>query len=265
MFQSETHFHIIYMDVRFPPNYPLEPPDFEFQGRTTLSQDRGFAIVKKLKAIAQGLKNQACLEPCLRVYEQEIMAIIAEEKKAAIGAKYSFRDSNVPYPRISGARFCGRGQLVCFGWSFTVHVPSTGEATRAAKKTPRALSAISGNAAAAGASRLSTTPTLSPMIKVAIPEPPPMPKPPSNLGNGSHKHKMVRIASVPSGLKPKNGSRRVNSESQELDPELHNGRFVPVTTRPHITIYDATQALNFSVDLAMNYKINGPSISQVCL
>ena len=34
----------------------------------------------------------------------------------------SFQDSNVPYPRTSGARFCGTGQLVCFGWSYTVKV-----------------------------------------------------------------------------------------------------------------------------------------------
>ena len=33
-----------------------------------------------------------------------------------------FQDSNVPYPRTSGARFCGTGQLVCFGWSYTVKV-----------------------------------------------------------------------------------------------------------------------------------------------
>merc|ERR1719186_309452 len=31
------------------------------------------------------------------------------------GFRQSFQDSNIPYPRTSGARFCGNGHLVCFG------------------------------------------------------------------------------------------------------------------------------------------------------
>ena len=110
------------------------------------------------------------LEPILQAYEQEVIEIINEEKKEAYCAKKCakyYRDSNVPYPRISGARFCGRGQLVCFGWTFRVMgegLVGGGTLPKAAIKTPRALSAISGNAAAVGSSRPNSVPAL---IKVS--------------------------------------------------------------------------------------------------
>ena len=123
IFQTETHLHVIYLDVTFPSNYPVEPPEFGFLYQTTLKQERGNAIIKRLKNIAIGLKGLTCLQQCLRVYEQELQDIIRFEEKEASNMKgRCYRDSNVPYPRISGARFCGRGQLVCFGWTFSLPV-----------------------------------------------------------------------------------------------------------------------------------------------
>ena len=122
-FQTETHLHVIYLDVTFPSNYPLEPPEFGFLYQTTLKQERGNTIIKRLKNIALGLKGLPCLQQCLKVYEQELQDIIQQEEKEAANMKgRCYRDSNVPYPRISGARFCGRGQLVCFGWTFSLPV-----------------------------------------------------------------------------------------------------------------------------------------------
>ena len=60
----------------------------------------------------------------------------------------------IPFPRTSGGRFCGLGQLVCFGWTYSVQisnvtkssseesVTSNNLASRLAR-TPRALSALS--------------------------------------------------------------------------------------------------------------------------
>ena len=56
IFQTETHLHVIYLDVKFPYNYPMEPPEFGFLYQTTLRQERGNAIIKRLKNIAIGLK-----------------------------------------------------------------------------------------------------------------------------------------------------------------------------------------------------------------
>ena len=48
------------------------------------------------------------LQQTLRSFEQEISDLIREEEIEAQGKKLKhYRgDSNVPYPRISGARFC---------------------------------------------------------------------------------------------------------------------------------------------------------------
>ena len=125
VFQTETHLHVIYLEVNFPINYPHEAPQFAFLAKTTLNQERGYAIIKRLRNIASGLTNKGltCLDQVLRVYEEELKDIILREEKEAMSmkAKY-YRDSNVPYPRISGARFCGSGQLVCFGWTFSLPV-----------------------------------------------------------------------------------------------------------------------------------------------
>ena len=123
IFQTDTLKHLVYLDVRFPESYPSDPPEFEFLHRTTINQERGYAIIKKLRNTALGHSNRAmpCLDACLKVYEQEMETIKKEERRESKKAKY-LRDSNVPFPRISGARFCGRGQLVCFGWTYRAAV-----------------------------------------------------------------------------------------------------------------------------------------------
>ena len=69
----------------------------------------------------------------------------------AIGAKSKqvqvIGNDAVPFPRTSGARFCGVGQLVCFGWSYSVKVEDVSRKDSPVvpprvAKTPRALSAL---------------------------------------------------------------------------------------------------------------------------
>ena len=64
----------------------------------------------------------------------------------------------IPFPRTSGGRFCGFGQLVCFGWAYSVQISNVGKNTSGGSspestdlamlpsrqaRTPRALSALS--------------------------------------------------------------------------------------------------------------------------
>jgi len=81
------------------------------------------------------------LQQTLRSFEQEISDLKREEEIEARGKKLKhYRgDSNVPYPRISGARFCGRGQLVCFGQRYQIFTDKEVGIKEAAIKTPRAL------------------------------------------------------------------------------------------------------------------------------
>lgn len=130
VFQAETHTHVIFLELHFPANYPKAPPEFSFGNRTTLNQERGSAISKRLRNIAQGLtsKGMSCLNQVLKAFQDEISSIIQQEQTNMSSQVMKtmpdyYRDSNVPYPRISGARFCGRGQLVCFGYTFSVPVP----------------------------------------------------------------------------------------------------------------------------------------------
>lgn len=50
----------------------------------------------------------------------------------------SYQDANIPFPRTSGARFCGAGYLVYFTRPMTMH-----RAVSPTEPTPRSLSALS--------------------------------------------------------------------------------------------------------------------------
>ena len=99
-----------------------------------------------------------CLEACFKLFEREVDGIFQKEKEAISmpGTKIQIPKGNdaIPFPRTSGGRFCGLGQLVCFGWTYSVQisnvtkssseesVTSNNLASRLAR-TPRALSALS--------------------------------------------------------------------------------------------------------------------------
>lgn len=264
--QAETHLHLVHLDVRFPTNYPVDPPQFEFLSNTSLKQDQGFAIVKKLRSLAAtfSAKNKTCLEPCLRLFEDEMALIIKDEEKDASGVKNRYyKDSNVPYPRISGARFSGNGQLVCFGWTFTVLVPNTDNdnVPKAAMKTPRALSAISGNAAASGVRRpssnnLSLKKSASAVAAALQQQQQAIKQPRGSLSSGlsnssgGARHKMVRYTSVP--LPSKASPRKANSsESEQPEPSSTFGRMLPLSTKPLITIYNVYKIMPFNLQVRL--------------
>ncbi len=155
--QADTYTQHAILDIRFPKNYPNIPPTFELMTGTTLPQENGWEMIRKLSKLAAAYtsKQKTCLDACLRQFESEMAEykeIEAEirQKQKSLRTKF-YKDSNVPFPRTSGARFCGSGQLVCFGWTFTLRVPTVENETVpiAARKTPRALSSLSQSAKAA--------------------------------------------------------------------------------------------------------------------
>uniref|UniRef100_A0A8C1LX37 WD repeat domain 59 n=1 Tax=Cyprinus carpio TaxID=7962 RepID=A0A8C1LX37_CYPCA len=145
--------------VKFPAQYPNNAaPSFQFVSPTNISSSTKTKIQKILTdtSLQKVKRNQNCLEPCVRqlvsclesdgVMEDSTNPyVLTNPVTPALPAfprvsnTYgSYQDSNIPFPRTSGARFCGTGSLVYFTRPITMHrtVPPT-------EPTPRSLSALS--------------------------------------------------------------------------------------------------------------------------
>lgn len=145
--------------VKFPAQYPNNAaPSFQFVSPTNISSSMKTKIQKILTdtSLQKVKRNQNCLEPCVRqlvsclesdgVMEDSTNPyVLTNPVTPALPAfprvtnTYgSYQDSNIPFPRTSGARFCGTGSLVYFTRPISMHrtVPPT-------EPTPRSLSALS--------------------------------------------------------------------------------------------------------------------------
>ncbi|CAB4061269.1 WDR59 [Lepeophtheirus salmonis] len=129
--------------------YCSSAPLFSFMNPTTLDSEIRTQLLRKLKLTAhqQAAKARFCLEMCLRQFEtaiENIYQIETESLKNQIPSPTDmigvYQDTNIPFPRTSGARFCGMGQLVCFGFSPTIMIPIENK-PKTQTKTPRAMSA----------------------------------------------------------------------------------------------------------------------------
>ncbi|KAJ3593385.1 hypothetical protein NHX12_005720 [Muraenolepis orangiensis] len=145
--------------VKFPAHYPNNAaPTFQFVSPTTIPSAMRTKIQKILTdtSLQKVKRNQNCLEPCVR----QLMSCLESDMEdgpatspyvlsnpvtpalppfpRVINTYGSYQDANIPFPRTSGARFCGTGCLVYFTRPITMHrsVPST-------EPTPRSLSALS--------------------------------------------------------------------------------------------------------------------------
>ncbi|KAF3832168.1 hypothetical protein F7725_025833 [Dissostichus mawsoni] len=110
---------------------PVRPP-------TTIPSAMKTKIQKILTdtSLQKVKRNQNCLEPCVR---QLVSCLESDMAFPRVTNTYgSYQDANIPFPRTSGARFCGTGCLVYFTRPITMHrsVPPT-------EPTPRSLSALS--------------------------------------------------------------------------------------------------------------------------
>ncbi|XP_034236039.1 GATOR complex protein WDR59 isoform X2 [Thrips palmi] len=153
--------HVAVLQISFPPTYPYTtPPTFQFLQGTSLNPASKSKLQKVLKHTAQQRvrKNRTCLDPCLRQLVSSLQQLSLSEDNESKTATFprlqsqpspyldannmyrSFQDANIPFPRTSGAKFCGAGVLVCFGRGPTTkRLPLHSEMW-----TPRSLSALGG-------------------------------------------------------------------------------------------------------------------------
>ena len=164
---AETSKNVLILHVKFPPNYPNQKaPVFSFLNGTTVDNllTRS-SILNKVRVVAKKEinHNRRCLEPCLRQFEASVAVLEAEEQlqlqlnnpQLSTAMFGGFQDHNIPFPRSSGARFCGDGHLVTFGWTRQYNVPVPRDETDGpmddVAKTPRALTAMVGVPLSSGA------------------------------------------------------------------------------------------------------------------
>ncbi|XP_054856690.1 GATOR complex protein WDR59 isoform X2 [Eublepharis macularius] len=153
--------HRVKMLVMFPAQYPNNAaPSFQFVNQTTIPSTMKVKLLKILKdtSMQKVKRNQCCLEPCLRQLVSCLESVVNQEDNNSSNpyalpnsvtpplptfprvsnAYGSYQDSNIPFPRTSGARFCGAGYLVYFTRPMTMH-----RAVSPTEPTPRSLSALS--------------------------------------------------------------------------------------------------------------------------
>ncbi|XP_063468493.1 GATOR2 complex protein WDR59 isoform X6 [Symphalangus syndactylus] len=121
--------HRVKMLVKFPAQYPNNAaPSFQFINPTTITSTMKAKLLKNQEDSASSnpfaLPNS--VTPPLPTF-------------ARVTTAYgSYQDANIPFPRTSGARFCGAGYLVYFTRPMTMH-----RAVSPTEPTPRSLSALS--------------------------------------------------------------------------------------------------------------------------
>ncbi|XP_031805858.1 GATOR complex protein WDR59 isoform X3 [Sarcophilus harrisii] len=153
--------HRVKMLVKFPAQYPNNAaPSFQFINPTTITSTMKAKLLKILKdtSLQKVKRNQSCLEPCVRQLVSCLESFVNQEDStssnpyalpnavtpplptfARVTSAYgSYQDANIPFPRTSGARFCGAGYLVYFTRPMTMH-----RAVSPTEPTPRSLSALS--------------------------------------------------------------------------------------------------------------------------
>ncbi|XP_073515805.1 GATOR2 complex protein WDR59 isoform X2 [Phyllobates terribilis] len=153
--------HRVRMVVMFPVQYPNNAaPTFQFVAPTTITSAMKMKLLKILRdtSLQKVKRNQSCLEPCLRQLVSCLESFENQESSpssnpytlqspvtpplptfARVSNAYgSYQDANIPFPRTSGARFCGPGYLVYFTRPMTIH-----RAISPTEPTPRSLSALS--------------------------------------------------------------------------------------------------------------------------
>ncbi|XP_061127715.1 GATOR2 complex protein WDR59-like isoform X3 [Syngnathus typhle] len=156
-----AHFgaHQVRLLMKFPGQYPNNSaPTFQFLSPTSISAAMKTKIHKVLSDVSlQKVKrNQNCLEPCVRKLVSCLESVVEDSPSSrpfvlsnpvaptlqafprVINTYGSYQDANIPFPRTSGARFCGTGCLVYFTRPISMHrvAPPT-------EPTPRSLSALS--------------------------------------------------------------------------------------------------------------------------
>ncbi|XP_032816499.1 GATOR2 complex protein WDR59 isoform X1 [Petromyzon marinus] len=156
--------HLVKMVVAFPVSYPNNAvPTFKFISPTSIDASTKTRLLKTLKdtSLQKVKRNQNCLEPCLWQLVSSLESIVNQDGGGGssgspnpytltnpvpsplpfhrVSNTYgSYQDSNIPFPRTSGARFCGAGFLVYFMRPMMMN-----RSVSPTEPTPRSLSALS--------------------------------------------------------------------------------------------------------------------------
>ncbi|EEC03569.1 conserved hypothetical protein [Ixodes scapularis] len=168
--------HILGLKLTFPQLYPYNAsPTFQFLKGTTVDSNVKAKLLRVLRMTSEQhvKRNRSCLEPCLRQLvatlescivkvEDNDSGYISERLKLPYAVYGSFQDSSVPFPRTSGARFCGADYLVCF--TRPSHFQKMNAPTEV---TPRSLSAL--GAYLASQHKASRPPSTSSLVSLYAP------------------------------------------------------------------------------------------------
>ncbi|XP_029839965.3 GATOR complex protein WDR59 isoform X1 [Ixodes scapularis] len=173
--------HILGLKLTFPQLYPYNAsPTFQFLKGTTVDSNVKAKLLRVLRMTSEQhvKRNRSCLEPCLRQLvatlesciesaevEDNDSGYISERLKLPYAVYGSFQDSSVPFPRTSGARFCGADYLVCF--TRPSHFQKMNAPTEV---TPRSLSAL--GAYLASQHKASRPPSTSSLVSLYAPHSP---------------------------------------------------------------------------------------------
>ncbi|GAB1293670.1 GATOR complex protein WDR59 [Apodemus speciosus] len=130
--------HRVKMLVTFPAQYPNNAaPSFQFINPTTITSTVKAKLLKILKdtSLQKNQEDSASSNPFALPNSVTPPLPTFARVTTAYG---SYQDANIPFPRTSGARFCGAGYLVYFTRPMTMH-----RAVSPTEPTPRSLSALS--------------------------------------------------------------------------------------------------------------------------
>ena len=229
------------LKINFPASYPNNvPPEFEIieedksdRLRKVHFQDLKSDLIRILSDTAerQVKRNLPCLEPCLR----DFVAFLDKGKNfltskplsnASAVINYStlygsFHDAHVPFPKISGGRFCGADFLVCYG-----KLPYLQQINGSDEYTPRALSDFS----AYLQTNYRPYPTRSEVM----------------INELKSRKDITEIASYPYYCSNNRKSRRLSSRSMTIHEQVNN-KWNP------ILIYRVPNLLPCSKTLGKNY------------
>ena len=266
---AETDKNILILHVKFPPNYPNQKaPIFSFLQGTTVDNATRNQILGKLRNVAklQISKNRRCLESCLRQFEASLDQLSqTEEEQIKLNNPGQLfanneilenrEDEKIPYPRSSGARFCGDGNLVCFGWSRSYSVPvARPQLSVEVGRTPRALSAMvpgpgHGAVSLLAAGAASVSPSYSAVVGLGL-----CSSPSQDSGYLTYQARVPRVrfsasksrfsvTSVPAEDAAA-GDRKVSRQSVDGRPVIGT-----------VTVYSCSGLMPYSKDLAPLYRV----------
>ncbi|XP_071035553.1 GATOR2 complex protein WDR59 isoform X2 [Parasteatoda tepidariorum] len=253
------------LKLLFPPSYPFNnPPSFQFCKGTNIDEDMKSKILKVLKMVSsqQVRRNRSCLEPCLRQVVSTLDALTSDDKsqpqmpespfhsdatKQGFNppSHYGFQDVSVPFPRTSGARFCGADLLVVF--TRPSHLQRINAPT---DDTPRSLSALSAYLASHVVLPLKSHGSTSSPAQYSLVYPPLTQSPneaPVSISSFYHQDR----------INAKQKKRRtIQDRRSSGSKQLSNSGAV--------LIYSISKLMAINVNLAQNYVFGSQDITSIC-